>query len=268
MPVPENPYPQRRELARQRQRQHRRRLVVLTLLFGATALVGLDLLISARVDQPTATGASPTAPTPASQATGAGQGAPPSYPQTGPNTFTFAAGTGQVIGAGTAPVKKFRVAVENGGGPGVGAFAAEVEQVLGGANGWTAGGDVRFQRVPQSAGSDFTLYLATPGTSEKMCAAGGIHTDKATSCRLPGQVIINLARWLSAVPDYGGSLASYQQYEINHHVGRELGHGNEACPGPGQPAPVMQQQTLGLAGCTPYGWPYRGGSRYAGPALP
>jgi hypothetical protein len=267
MPVPDNPYPQRRELARARQRQHRRRLIVLALLFGAAALVGLDLLVGARVDQPAATDPGRAAPTPAGQGTG-GQGAAPSFPQTGPATFAFADGTGQVIGAGTGSVKKFRVAVENGSGQDAGAFATEVERVLGNANGWTAGGDVRFARVPQSAASDFTLYLATPGTSEKMCAAGGIHTDKVTSCRLPGQVIINLARWLTGVPGYGGSLTSYRQYEINHHVGRELGHGNEACPGTGRPAPVMQQQTLGLAGCTPNGWPYLGGTRYAGPALP
>ncbi len=231
-------------------------------LLVAAALGGVDaahVLTSgsaptARFAQPAGSGdAQPTASVP--------------VPQNGPGTFAYAGGTGPVLGtAGT--LHRFRVAVENGTGQDPAAFATLAEQTLGDPRSWIAGGDVKFQLVPQTGPFDFTLYLATPGTSEKMCGQGGLHTDGFASCRLPGQVIINLARWLTAVPGYGAPLAAYQQFALNHEVGRELGKSNEACPGPGQLAPVMQNQTLGLKGCKANAWPYVAGSLYSGTVLP
>jgi hypothetical protein len=78
--------------------------------------------------------------------------------------------------------------------------------------------------------------------------------------------MINVARYVNGIPNYGAPLVEYRRYAINHEVGHALGHGHELCPGKGRPAPVMQQQTFSLQGCTAYAWPYTDGKRYAGPA--
>jgi hypothetical protein len=145
-----------------------------------------------------------------------------------------------------------------------GDFADEVDRTLGDPRSWIAGRQFRLQRVPAAAASEFTIYLSSAKLSQKMCSAGGLKTGSFSSCRLPGQVIINDARWQDAVPDYGAPLGTYRAYAINHEVGHQLGYGHEACPGKGKPAPVMMQQTYGLDGCIANAWPYIDGRRYAG----
>jgi hypothetical protein len=199
----------------------------------------------------TVTGSSPT-PSPSVQASG-------------PGTFTVAPGQGAVVGR-AGPLQHYRVAVEDGIGVDPAEFASDVETILGDPRGWTAGGDLRLQRVADKTAANFTVYLATPATSEQMCRAGGMETEKYTNCRRSdGAVVINLARWLTAVPGYGAPLDVYRAYAINHEVGHQLGQWHELCPSPGQPAPVMQQQTLGLQGCVANAWPYVEGLRYRGP---
>jgi Protein of unknown function (DUF3152) len=250
-----------RRLRRRKQRQRRRRIALaagLVVLATVAAVVGLVRL------HPTRHPARASGPVP-----GPASSPPPSFPSSGPGTFSYAPASAEVLGAGTAAVRTYRVAVEDGTGQDVGAFAQVVRTVLADPRGWTAGGDVRFQQVAVDAKQvAFTLTLATPATVERACVAGGIHTDQYLSCRLPGQLMINLGRWLTGVPGYGGPIDEYRAYEINYAVGRELGHSNEGCPGRGQPAPVMQKQVLGLKGCTANGWPYRNGQRYTGPVVP
>jgi hypothetical protein len=178
--------------------------------------------------------------------------------------FAFAGGHGPVLGS-SGTVRRFRVAVERqleGIGPRI--FADEVDRILGDSRSWIAGGQFRLRRVPAAGAAEFTIYLASAGTSERMCAGGGLRTAGFTSCRLPGRVIINSERWENAVPGYGAPLAVYRAYAINHEVGHQLGHGHEACAGKGEPAPVMMQQTYGLRGCVANAWPYLRGKRYAG----
>jgi hypothetical protein len=179
--------------------------------------------------------------------------------------MTFGPVDGSMAGTG-GPLLRYRVGVQDGLGVPLDEFVAEVESILSDPRSWTGGGDLRLQRVSGADGYDFTIYLASPERSEAMCREDGLQTQGYTSCRLhDGRVVINSDRWLTAIPDYGAPLAEYRAYAINHEVGHQLGHGHVLCPGPGAPAPVMQQQTYGLKGCTAYGWPYRDGQLYTGP---
>jgi hypothetical protein len=215
--------------------------------------------------------ASPTAAPPVLSLTG-------SFPSSGSGSFVYANSRGPVLGT-TGTLRRFHVGVEKGivtssaevGGEDPAAFASTVDASLGDRRSWTASGRLRLQRVPPGERSDFTIYLATPETARRMCAQGSVDIvvkgEPYTSCRAPGKVILNLARWRLSVPDYVAArvpLEIYRQYLINHEVGHELGHGHELCPGKGRPAPVMQQQTLGLTGCVANAWPYLNGRRYAG----
>ncbi|MFR9774601.1 DUF3152 domain-containing protein [Micromonospora sp. MS34] len=253
--------PVRPALRRMRRRRRRTVLLLVVLLAVGGAAVGLRDLARRSADP---------APAPmaaarhgrAANAAGAGGG----YPDVGSGLFAAAEGRSPVRGYG-GPLRRYRVEVEQGAGPEADAFADTVDAVLGDSRSWIASGDLRVQRVPEAAAADFTVYLATPATSERMCAEGGLSTERYTSCRLPGRVIINLARWMEAVPDYGAPLDVYRTYVINHEVGHEFGETHQACPGPGAPAPVMQQQTYGLDGCVANAWPYLAGARYEGESI-
>lgn len=188
------------------------------------------------------------------------------HPSAGAGTFALADGDSPTYGR-AGPLWRYSVAVEHGSGQEPADFAAAVEATLADGRSWIGSGELRVRRVADPAAADFVVHLATARTSEKMCAVGGLRTEGYTSCRLPGTVIVNLDRWMAAVPGYGAPLAVYRAYVVNHEVGHEFGEGHEACPGPGRPAPVMQQQTYGLAGCLANPWPYPDGTRYAGPPV-
>jgi hypothetical protein len=184
-----------------------------------------------------------------------------SYPARGHGDWRVAGGSARTAGR-SGPLLRYRVLVEKDiTGVSTAGFAGAVTRTLADPRGWTAGGTLRLRRVGPGQRYDFTIYLATPRTRDRLC---GSSSDGYTSCRNGARVVLNVARWVKGVPRYGSSLAVYRQYMVNHEVGHRLGHGHERCPGKGEPAPVMQQQTLGLHGCRANAWPYRGGKRYAG----
>jgi hypothetical protein len=157
---------------------------------------------------------------------------------------------------------RYRVEVESDiKGLSASAFAQAVGTTLVDRRGWTAGGAWRFRRVGPGQDYDFILYLATPATRDRLCDD---IPDGYTSCRNGESVVLNVARWVKGVPHFGAGLATYRAYMVNHEVGHRLGWGHQLCPHAGSPAPVMQQQTLGLHGCDANPWPYPHGKLYAG----
>ncbi len=176
------------------------------------------------------------------------------YVEQGAGTVTVVPGTSAV--AGTGPLQRFVVEVEDGIGVDGASFAAAVEATLGDPRSWGSGGRYSFQRVDatEPGAYEFRVSLVSPGSMERYCP--GVGTGGYTSCRYGERAVVNLARWETAVPDYEGDVATYRQYVVNHEVGHALGNGHQPCPGPGQPAPVMQQQTLGLDGCRKNAWPF------------
>ena len=197
---------------------------------------------------PAAGDAGPTETVPASAA------AP--YVERGAGTVTVVDGASPVYGSG--PLQRFVVEVEDGIGVDGLQFAQAVEATLGDPRSWGSGGRMSFQRVGAARAAageyEFKVTLVSPGHMERYCP--GVGTGGYTSCRYGERAVINLARWATAVPHYEGDIATYRLYVVNHEVGHALGHGHEQCPGPGRPAPVMEQQTLGLQGCLKNAWPY------------
>jgi hypothetical protein len=178
------------------------------------------------------------------------------YVEKGAGTVSVVDGVSPVLGTG--PLHRFVVEVEDGIGVDGAAFAEAVETTLGDPRSWGNGGKMSFQRVgaaDAAAGQyEFKVTLVSPGNMEIYCP--GVGTGGYTSCRYGDRAVINLARWATAVPHYDGDIATYRLYVVNHEVGHALGNGHRDCPGAGQLAPVMQQQTLGLHGCVKNAWPY------------
>jgi len=176
-----------------------------------------------------------------------------------PGTWQFANGSGPVWGT-AGPVYSFRVAVESGLPVSVSEFTGVVDGALGDWRSWAGAGTLRMVRVPGSSASNFTVYLAKPWTAYSLCL--GVNVDiliggvPYTSCQAGAAIVINADRYLGGARAFTGSLTIYRQYAINHEVGHRLGRAHVSCPGAGQLAPVMQQQTLGMQGCAPNPWPY------------
>jgi Protein of unknown function (DUF3152) len=210
-----------------------------------------DVLAPPPEPQPTAPAELDAGPSDVPAVTGA-----ETYVEKGAGAVSVVDGTGPVLGTG--PLRRFLVEVEDGIGVDGAAFAEAVETTLGDPRSWGNGGRMSFQRVglAEAATSqyEFKVTLVSPGNMETYCP--GVGTGGYTSCRYGERAVINLARWATAVPHYDGDIATYRLYVVNHEVGHALGNGHRDCPGAGQFAPVMQQQTLGLQGCVKNAWPY------------
>ncbi|WP_286689414.1 DUF3152 domain-containing protein [Aeromicrobium sp. REDSEA-S38_B2] len=132
-------------------------------------------------------------------------------------------------------------------------FRRQAAQTLADARGWPGAG-VRFREV--RSGGDFTLVLARASRLTSYSTECSV----LYSCRVGRNVIINEDRWVHTTRVWRsakGSVRDYRHMVVNHEVGHFLGRGHLGCPGRGQAAPIMQQQSKGLHGCRVNPWPRR-----------
>ncbi len=131
-------------------------------------------------------------------------------------------------------------------------FKIQVNETLNSPLGWSRLG-VKFTAV--ESGGDFHVWLTESSQVPSFSPTG---CDAIVSCTVGANVIINETRWVNGSDAWngaGGSLRDYRSMVVNHETGHWLGHGHEYCSGAGQPAPVMQQQTINMQGCKPNPWP-------------
>ncbi len=167
-------------------------------------------------------------------------------------TGTLVAVPAEDSSTGPAGGLGFAVEVEKGIAMDRAAFGREVERTLLDRRGWTAGGAYSLRRADAEEAS-FQVTLASPDTTDRLCAP--LATNGTYSCHQNGRAVLNVERWARGAEAYGRDLARYRQYMVNHEVGHALGKSHRECPGEGTRAPVMVQQTKGVAPCAPNPWP-------------
>jgi ssRNA-specific RNase YbeY (16S rRNA maturation enzyme) len=180
-------------------------------------------------------------------------GANRKVPNSGPGTFVLARVSGDPAGR-TGTVVNFDVRREKGVPVDISAAARTIQSVLNDRRSWRASDKWRFQLVSNSASADLHVYIATPATTDRMCAP--LLTRGEVSCQTDNRVVLNAKRWVSGAESYGTDLTNYRRYLVNHEFGHALGYQHVACEGKGRLAGIMMQQTKGLDGCRRNPWPF------------
>ncbi len=130
-------------------------------------------------------------------------------------------------------------------------FELVVAETLGDSRGWSRAG-YAFDRREEAP---YLIVLAEGAEVDELCRP--YDTYGKYSCQNGPVVAINADRWRSATPKWTGDLSDYRRMLVNHEVGHLLGlrHPKPQCPTPGEPAPVMNQQSTELDGCLANPWP-------------
>ena len=130
--------------------------------------------------------------------------------------------------------------------------AAEIQKTFDDPRGWAGYGKRNFTLIAEEKQAALVIYIASPTTTNQLCQPADV--ESKWNCRVGDRVVLNSDRWRFMTPTYD-DLGAYRSYLVNHEVGHYLGQGHVGCPQPGNKAPVMMQQSIDLAGCSPNAWP-------------
>jgi hypothetical protein len=130
-------------------------------------------------------------------------------------------------------------------------FEVVVRETLADGRGWSSAG-YAFERRDDAP---YRIVLAEGDEVDRLCRP--YDTFGRYSCQNGPVVALNADRWRSATPKWTGDLADYRRMLVNHEVGHLLGlhHPKPQCPGLGEAAPIMNQQSTELDGCRANPWP-------------
>ncbi|MBA3575919.1 MAG: DUF3152 domain-containing protein [Actinomycetota bacterium] len=194
------------------------------------------------------------------------------FTEQGSGTWTVVPGAGPQFGTGR--LVTYTVEVEDGvelvGGPE--GFAVTVDATLQNPKSWIGSGEYAFQRIDDPRAANIRITLTSQLSQRAMC---GFVIPYDASCWKSelNQVVLSTARWARGSVAFQGNVVQYQQYMVNHEVGHGLGFPHIGCAEAGRLAPVMMQQTWGLANdylaalgtdgvtadgkvCEPNAWPF------------
>ncbi|WP_372497582.1 DUF3152 domain-containing protein [Tomitella gaofuii] len=168
----------------------------------------------------------------------------------GAGTFHIVPGTTGQVGQGTQHVYTYTVDVEDGvdttGYGGDQAFASMVDHTLANPKSWINDPTVAFRRV-DTPDADFHVALTSQMTVRQSC---GYDIPVETSCYNADlkRVVLNEPRWVRGAVAFQGDIGSYRQYMVNHEIGHAIGYAqHQPCQSDGGLAPIMMQQTFGVA---------------------
>ncbi|MPZ66972.1 MAG: DUF3152 domain-containing protein [Pseudonocardiaceae bacterium] len=190
----------------------------------------------------------------------------------GAGTWSVVPGTSPQFGTGR--LFTYTVEVEDGvelpgGGEG---FATTTDATLNNPKSWIGSKEYAFRRVDDPAAADVRISLTSQRSTRKIC---GFVIPYDGSCWRGDmeRVVLNTARWTRGAVAFQGNVVQYQQYVVNHEVGHALGFSHVGCERNGALAPIMMQQTWGVANdyiaelgsdgvtgdgkvCEPNAWPF------------
>ncbi len=170
------------------------------------------------------------------------------FPISGRNTWRVVPGTTPQVGQGRPFT--YTVEIEDGAtlAEGDQAFATAVDATLDDPRSWAGSGQIALRRIDATAGQvpDFRVSLTSQLSTRAQC---GYQIRYEASCWKSelGRVLINGARWVRGAGAFEGQLGLYRQYAINHEVGHVFRNPHVPCEANGALAPVMMQQSFGVA---------------------